>query len=437
MLPLCREKTQNMAIPTLTEKIYVTNSKGLHEVKLILCHKRLRRRIDTNILVRDGQIRKRRGMKEYEIIDSVVQDKVNSLLKKYNSKLNDLSENIPFMDVDELKDRLVTETVNRSLPINFIEFCFNYSEELKANGRGSTARKTMMPVVNNLIDFIGGNIEDGKKNILYSSEITYDFLLRFERFMRSERKQRRLRQGEYRTVTRKAATDYGVHNTFRDLRVMFYEARKRSYDESTGQYGIQNNPFPIYDIVDAPERIKHSARIDIVLRIAYALCKKGSRQELARDMCLLSFYLCGMNMVDFYNTDCDFYSRAEYNRSKTKDRRKDKAYISVNIPELAQPLVDKWRGKLQKRYANADVFNVAVEQGLKQLVKGITPYDFRRYVGDAARNICGFSKDDVALALNHYDQSVSSTDPYISNDWKIVDSVQEGLLSLLSSNLAI
>lgn len=51
--------------------------------------------------------------------------------------------------------------------------------------------------------------------------------------------------------------------------------------------------------------------------------------------------------------------------------------------------------------------------------------------GDLARNKCRFSKDDVALALNHKDKSNSVTDVYISKKWDIVDEIQKEVIRLL------
>src|SRR3546814_9412795 len=70
-------------------------------------------------------------------------------------------------------------------------------------------------------------------------------------------------------------------------------------------------------------------------------------------------------------------------------------------------------------------------------ITGIPNLDFyhaRHTFADWARNICRFSKDDVALAMNHVDKRNKTTDIYISANWDIVDEVQEGTISLLRLN---
>jgi hypothetical protein len=154
---------------------------------------------------------------------------------------------------------------------------------------------------------------------------------------------------------------------------------------------------------------------------------------------MLSFYLCGMNAVDLFQmqTDDHLAERINYNRSKTRSRRRDRAFISVNIPDIAIPLYLKYAGNLQVRYASHNTLDRALSIGMRAIGKGenipdLEFYDARHAVGDWARNICRFSKDDVALALNHKDQTKSVTDTYISKNWQIIDEVQEAVIAILN-----
>ena len=61
----------------------------------------------------------------------------------------------------------------------------------------------------------------------------------------------------------------------------------------------------------------------------------------------------------------------------------------------------------------------------------ITYYWARHSFANLARNVCRKSKDDVALALNHVDQSRKTTDIYLAKDWSIVDEVQIAVIMLL------
>ena len=164
----------------------------------------------------------------------------------------------------------------------------------------------------------------------------------------------------------------------------------------------------------------------------------GTRAELAKEIFLLSFYMCGMNAKDIYNLSQSAIvkNRVEYNRSKTKSRRKDGAFISVKLIPEASPLLFKYLNRLKDRYAESENFNKALNKGLKEIgevigIPSLTMYCARHSFGSIARNECRFSKDDVAFALNHLDPTTRTTDIYIKSDWAIIDDVQFKVVSIL------
>jgi hypothetical protein len=63
--------------------------------------------------------------------------------------------------------------------------------------------------------------------------------------------------------------------------------------------------------------------------------------------------------------------------------------------------------------------------------RGYPFYWGRHSFATIARNKCRKSKDDVALALNHVDETRKTTDIYIEKDWGILDEVQNAVISLL------
>jgi len=153
---------------------------------------------------------------------------------------------------------------------------------------------------------------------------------------------------------------------------------------------------------------------------------------------MLSFYLCGINAVELYQiTERDVRNgRLDYNRSKTRDKRKDNAFISIKIVDEAKPLLEKYLGKLSVRYSSSGYLNWSLSKGMEQLRKltgipELTLYWARHTFANMARNDCRMSKDDVALALNHVDEGTRKTDIYIAKDWKIVDDVQRRVIAQL------
>lgn len=76
-----------------------------------------------------------------------------------------------------------------------------------------------------------------------------------------------------------------------------------------------------------------------------------------------------MNAVDLFkvNENDIRNGRVDYNRSKTKGKRRDKAFISIKIIDEAKPLLEKYIGKLSKRYSGMTTFNSALKHGMKKL----------------------------------------------------------------------
>src|SRR5690606_30997851 len=81
-------------------------------------------------------------------------------------------------------------------------------------------------------------------------------------------------------------------------------------------------------------------------------------EQTAKDMFLLSFMLCGMNSRDayVYLNNPKIRGCIEYRRSKVLER-KDGGLININIPAIAEPLIQKYGGEIQKRFSNNRNFN--------------------------------------------------------------------------------
>lgn len=99
-------------------------------------------------------------------------------------------------------------------------------------------------------------------------------------------------------------------------------------------------------------------------------------------------------------------------------------------------------GILASKYACSDNLNSALNKGLKEvgamvIISGLTFYHARHSFGNIARNSCRFSKDDVALSMNHIDQARRTADVYIAPNWGIIDEVQAGVLGLLDANTGL
>lgn len=409
---------------TVSAKVYEHHKKadGTYNVKICVHHKSERKFIDTNHFVVKKQL-----TKDFKIKDSFIADKVEQQLRDYRKMISDLDDRLDYFTATSLRDYLR----DKDEDIDFIKFCTQHIERLKKEGRGGSA-KNQAVIRNSLVDYF-------KRPSVSIKEINSNMLIAYERYLRSERTMTRYNQDNKPVVTtEKGLSDSGLHNHMRDLRTLFNAARELYNNEDLGIYRIKHYPFKKYKVGSPPLTKKRNNTLEQVLIIRDCVTKPGSRAELAKELYMLSFYLCGMNAVDLYQiTERDIRNgRVDYNRSKTEGKRKDNAFISIKIVDEAKPLLEKYLGKLRERYSSANCLNWALSKGMEQLRKltgipELTLYWARHTFANTARNDCRMSKDDVALALNHVDEGNRTTDIYIAKDWKIVDDVQRKVIAQL------
>lgn len=384
--------------------------------------------IETSHFVNAKQVWKKNQIKDPGLLAMV-----EPVLTQYRKKLGELGAKLDGYSSAKLADYLVGKKEINAEDINVVEFGRKRIGELtKANRLGSA--KNMQTVVNSLIDFF--RTED-----IRITDIRSKMLQKYEAFLRKPRTQ--IRPDQFNRPQTRAIdglSNNGLHNHMRDLRILFNNIKEFYNDEDEEVVVVKHYPFKKYKLPQVQPKEKPKLTVEQVVAIRDFEAEPGSRIELARDLFMLSFYLCGMNAVDMYKLlpAGESNTRIGYNRSKTASRRRDQAYISIFIPEEARPLYAKYAGTLQKRYASHSGLDHALAFGIKKIGAALGHqdpefYDARHAFGDFARNRCRFSMDDVGLAMNHKDQSNRVTDIYVSKSWDIIDEVQSEVIRVLAS----
>lgn len=228
-------------------------------------------------------------------------------------------------------------------------------EDLKSVKRTSVA-SGYKALENNLRGYV-------QRDNLEFKEITLNFLRKFEDFL----------------VKKIGPGSRGVESNLGYLRTIFNLARKEYNDDDLDDIKIPHNPFERYSIPKSREPEKRSIELDLISRIRdyeyteqskYEHKKTVSRPELARDVFMLSFYLCGMNSKDIFLLRADQISedRIIYNRSKTENRRSDKALISIKLELEALELFIKYKDpdgirafNFYHRYTDERTFNANIK----------------------------------------------------------------------------
>lgn len=407
---------------TVSAKVFKHHKKadGTYNVKICIYHKKERVYIDTVHYVTQKKL-----TSIFTIKDPVISRLVNQSLEDYRETISHIGNKLEFINARELRDYLL----KKDAAIDFIEFCQQHIDYLKKNHRTKSA-SNYRTVRYSLIDYFN-------RETVAIDEITVSSVKGFENFLRNERVITRKNQfGKSVTKTSKRLSENSIHNYLREFRGLFSAAINHYNNTQFGILRIKHNPFENFRIAEPSITRKRNISIQQIREIRNCKVPEGSVAEMARDLFMLSFYLCGMNAVDFRNGEYQIANnRLEYNRSKTKDKRKDNAFISINIIPEAQPLVMKYKD-LPARYSTNENLNAALSSGMRQIaqltgISGVTFYWARHSFANIARNICRKSKDDVALALNHVDQSRKITDVYLAKDWTIIDEVQESVMKLL------
>jgi integrase len=415
---------------TVSAKVYEHHEKsdGTFNVKYVVYHQGERKFIDSPHFVSRRQLNK-----ELDIKDKLLLKWLDDTLDDFRELIGALSYRLDFFTCEQLRDYLRDSNKD----IDIIEFANSHIDFLKSEQQNREPySRTFRKIRNSLSDYFG-------RTHVSINEIHSNMLFQYERFLKTARTQVRVNQlGKLVTTTEKALSKGGLHAHMRDLRTLFNEARRQFNNEELGIIRIKHYPFTKYKVGSPPPTSTRSFNVGQVAAIRDCEVPAGTRIELARDLFMLSFYLCGTNAVDFYHaSEANVKNgRLEYKRSKTSGRRQDEAFISIKIVEEAKPLLEKYIGNLSNRYGAYDYLDYALYKGMRGLrevlgFQELTLYWARHTFGTLARNDCRIAVDDIAEALNHIDNGHSTTDIYLAKDWAIVDDVQSEVLHLINGSI--
>jgi hypothetical protein len=407
---------------TISSKVFQHHRKadGTYNVKICIYHQKERVYIDTAHYVTDKKL-----TSIFTIKDPVLSRLVNQTLDDYRETISRVSNKIDFLDARELRDYLIS----KNEAIDFIKFCQLHIDSLDKNGQKKSAAN-YRTIRYSLIDYF-------KKNKVSTDEITLNSIRGYEQYLKSDRAITRTNQfGKSVTTLSRKLSANSISNYLRDFKGLYSAALSFYNNTHSDIVRIKHNPFEHFKIADATQTKKRNITITQVRKIRDCKVISDTSAELARDLFMLSFYLCGINAADLHAGTYQIVGdRVEYNRSKTKGKRKDNAFISIRVIPEASTLLYKYRN-LSKRYATSENLNAALSTGMRQIsvmtqIPDITYYWARHTFANLARNTCRKSKDDVALALNHVDQARKTTDIYLAKDWSIIDEVQLAVVTLL------
>lgn len=124
-----------------------------------------------------------------------------------------------------------------------------------------------------------------------------------------------------------------------NVKISITQQRKRAYIDTT-HYVTERKLSKDYEVKDTIilKDLYNTLTAEQLRAFIKFEVPESGRIHVAYGLFLLSFYLCGVNAVDLYNCASNISNgRLEYERSKTKEKRKDRAFISLIVPEPAIP----------------------------------------------------------------------------------------------------
>jgi integrase len=386
--------------------------------------------VGTEYYVTIHQITQNRRKGTFELKDSFIIAELTRRIEMYEKEKLRFGLRIHVYSAQELARHFenLTERKGVDNTIDFIEFGRNYIKKETGAGRNVSRTGTTL---NALQDFAGEKLP--------VQEMTSRFLKNFENFLRTERTVIRRNQFNKEVSAKKPPlSNASIAGYMTDLRTLFNLITDEYNDDEKGIVNIYHYPFKKYRLPDIPLPEKRNLSAETILQIIRTSDEElgFSRAELARDVFALSFLLVGINLIDLYNLEAGEYrnGRITYNRTKTENRRRDSALISIKVEPEALALIEKYRDHTKQRlfrfhlqYSEHKTFVSNINKGLKKVANvcglniSLSSYYARHSWATIARNGCKISKSDIDECLNHVNLATKMADVYIGKDWKVID----------------
>lgn len=383
---------------TITYKIGELKKDKTRKVSITLSHNGIRKRIPTNITIRECDITKQGKIKS-DSLKRNIEDTINTL----KNRLYEIENSLGNKDTDI--EWIYSQLIGKCKTLDFFEYTRQWIETSSNKGKGNYSI-----MLNSLHRFLGCDT-------LSFSDIDYKFLNNYKEYLTGHPRAQSLYLGCIRHIFNEAIREYNTDNN----------------------KVITNNPFNSFIIPKSVSMTKNRIISDDNLVKLFNF--QGTRRiGMARDCYILSFCLIGMNSIDLY--ECASYSNGvlAYERAKTRDRRTDNAHIEIVVPNIVKPLFEKYKGdsrvfNFYKKYSNAANFNKHINKGLHIIADtlGIPHFDFysaRHTWASIARNRLGIDKYTIHEALNHV-SDMDITDIYIQKDYTNINKANEKVIAYI------
>ena len=367
---------------------------GTYCVKIRLTHNRKALYIPTMIYVTDRELTKSKKIKDTNVVMTT-----NKIIDGMRSDILSI-ENVNLMTCEQLRDAMLKVYNGKdTFKLDFYEYALTQIAKMKP----ATAL-SHMTAINNLKKY---------KDHLDINDITNKFIISFKSHL----------------------NDNGVSkNSINLYLTKIHHIINLAKDEFNDDDNIRVNVRQFKKgVIERNDPSEH--RVLTATQIRRIATFTGDRYEnFARDVFMLSFCLIGINIVDLYNLKKKDVQNGilTYNRAKTKDRRADKARISIRIEEEAMNIIQRYTElngeqllNFHRRYKSFESMSHSLmplynrfKRYDKSLPSRLTFYHARHSWATIAYNDCGVDMQTIHEALNHAsDANMKITDIYVKKDF--------------------
>lgn len=407
---------------TFKAEVYAHQKKadGTYNIKIRVTQNQRKKYLATTWYVTKEDLTRSLKIKNQKYIDLT-----DDLIKSYRNKCDRLGEKLKTMTVEEVAD-YIQRDLEENWDLDIVAYTWEHIKRLEETGHAGNAG-TYKCAIRSLVKFLG-------RDKVSIKEITVKLLTRWAEWI-----------GTQERVT----TGFSPHNYLSRIRAIHNRAKKEFNDEDAGIIRIPNSPFSHIEMPKVPTPEKRAITLEQMrelVKLPYIASPypNTNRFNFALDLFILSFGLVGMNAVDLYEcTDCK-NGRITYERKKTRNRRADRALISIKIEPELEALVEKYRDpsglrvfKFYRLYSSMETFSRAIGEGLKKVAKKIGADELEFYAArhtwaTIAQNDADIDKWTVHTALNHVDDTTRITDTYIKKSWDPIDRANRKVFNLVN-----
>lgn len=385
---------------------------GTYNVKIRLTHQRKSVYISTTHFVTESQLDKSFNIKQSSSVFTVVAKD----LDRIRLILSELSFGIEQYSINELVS-IIDRKLNRNQkPILINDFVQELLETFKTEG----TQKCYRSILSKTLLYFGRYVT--------FRDITYSKIIQYEKHLRE------IGNG-----------DTTINYTMTRLSYIFKLARKRYNDEEHDIFVIKD-PFIRYEAPQCTVPEKRAwTREKFYDFINLDRSILSERRQLAYDVVIISFLLCGTNCADLYEMKYPIDGYLYFNRKKTRNIRRDKAEMRIkNQPEL-MPFLEKYQDPSKQRafnfykiYQYENRFSDWICGMIKHIrrimsLPMLTTYVARHTWATIAFNELHVSKDEIAISLIH-SSNHRMTDFYIKPNFDLVDEANRKVIDWVYYN---